>query len=286
LLGVMKMVDLPNCGTLPDFGNFPDETNKYDAVEKMMLYARGVSAKAGRFDNEGNETRIDFFKMMRIVRDSEYSGFIGIESGSRQFSEMEAIEKTKKLLERVFAHQAKMKPVFNGKDLEGWEIVNGGKWSVQDNILVGTNGHGWSSNKEIAGSYLRSIKQYKDFQLELQFKINKRGNSGILFRSAADKNPAFTGYEMQIADAFGRELSTKSVGSLYDVIAPQKNMIRQAEQWNYVTIIAKGKKIVVEMNGEKIIDTEQDRSLEGYIGLQNHDEKSIIKFKNIRLQEL
>lgn len=178
LLGVMGMVNLSNCGTLPDFGNFPEETNKYDAVEKMMSHARGASAKAGQFDEEGNETGIDFFKMMRIVRDSEYRGFVGIESGSRQFTEMEAIEKTKKLLERVFEHQEKIQSIFNGKDLEGWEIINGDKWSVQDNILVASDGCGWSPKPEVAGSCLRSKKQYSDFLLELQFNINERGNSG------------------------------------------------------------------------------------------------------------
>jgi Domain of Unknown Function (DUF1080) len=63
-------------------------------------------------------------------------------------------------------------------------------------------------------------------------------------------------------------------------------LIRGAGHWNSATIVARGNKIRVEMNGEKVLETEQDRSLRGYIGLQNHDDKSEVRFKNIRLQEL
>ena len=63
-------------GTLPDFGNFPEETNCYDAIE----YAIAVSAKAYEFNNQGNETKIDYRRMMRIVLDAGYHGYIGIEA--------------------------------------------------------------------------------------------------------------------------------------------------------------------------------------------------------------
>jgi L-ribulose-5-phosphate 3-epimerase len=102
---VIKGVDHPRCGTLPDFGNFrisPDEEyDRYLGVQQLMPYAKGVSAKSGEFDEEGNETRTDFFKMMRIVLDSGYHGYVGIESGGRQLSEPDAIHATKRLLERV-----------------------------------------------------------------------------------------------------------------------------------------------------------------------------------------
>jgi hypothetical protein len=91
---------------------------------------------------------------------------------------------------------------------------------------------------------------------------------------------------MQIHDSPGRPPSKGGPGSLYDVVAPEKNMIRPAGIWNSATIIARGNKIRVEMNGEKILETEQKRASKGYVGLQNHDDKSVVQFKNIRIEEL
>ena len=70
LTGVIKKVGLPNCGTLPDFGNFPPETDIYDAVEMLMPYAKSVSAKSYNFDENGDETRIDYYRMMKIFLDA------------------------------------------------------------------------------------------------------------------------------------------------------------------------------------------------------------------------
>ncbi len=101
LVGVIEMVDLPNCGTLPDFGNFGDY-DAYKGVEEMMPYAKGVSAKATRFDDEGNVTSVDFPRMMKIVLDAGYHGYVGIESGGGdQMSEIDAIKATKRALERI-----------------------------------------------------------------------------------------------------------------------------------------------------------------------------------------
>jgi L-ribulose-5-phosphate 3-epimerase len=101
LVGVIKLVDLPNCGTLPDFGNFADY-DRYKGVEEMMPYAKGVSAKATEFDDEGNVVSTDFPRMMKIVMDAGYHGYVGIESGSSDtMSEIDAIKATKRVLERI-----------------------------------------------------------------------------------------------------------------------------------------------------------------------------------------
>ena len=73
LVGLMKKVNHPRFGTLPDFGNIPDTTDRYDAVTKMMPYAKAVSAKCYDFDAAGNETKIDFARMMKIVDDAGLS---------------------------------------------------------------------------------------------------------------------------------------------------------------------------------------------------------------------
>jgi len=101
LAGVMKAVDLPNCGTLPDFGNF-HEYDRYKGTEELMPYAKGVSAKSHAFDAEGNETKSDYLRLMKIVLDHGYHGYVGIEwEGEKPADEREGVMLTKRLLERV-----------------------------------------------------------------------------------------------------------------------------------------------------------------------------------------
>jgi sugar phosphate isomerase/epimerase len=109
LAGVMKLVDLPTVGTLPDFGNFriskkPDEWyDRYKGMEELMPYAKGVSAKSHVFDGAGNETRSDYYRMMKIVADAGYRGYIGIEWEGGTPGTTEGILLTKALLERAIA---------------------------------------------------------------------------------------------------------------------------------------------------------------------------------------
>ncbi len=98
---VIKKVNNPLIGTLPDFGNFPEGINIYESVEKLMPFARGVSAKSYDFDGNGNETTIDYERMLQIVVVSGYRGYVGIEYEGKLLSEYEGIIKTKALLERI-----------------------------------------------------------------------------------------------------------------------------------------------------------------------------------------
>jgi L-ribulose-5-phosphate 3-epimerase len=102
LTGLMKAVDHPRFGTLPDFGNFPEEVDKYEAVDAFMPYAKAVSAKCYDFDEAGNETKIDYEKMISIVCDKHgYDGYIGIEYEGDRLSEKEGIAKCNELLKRL-----------------------------------------------------------------------------------------------------------------------------------------------------------------------------------------
>jgi L-ribulose-5-phosphate 3-epimerase len=107
LASVMKQVNHPRCGTLPDFGNFrvsqTEEYDRYKGVQELMPYAKGVSAKSHDFDANGNETHTDYARMMKIVLDAGYNGFIGIEYEGSKLSEAEGVAATKKLLQR-FQH--------------------------------------------------------------------------------------------------------------------------------------------------------------------------------------
>jgi sugar phosphate isomerase/epimerase len=100
LASVIQTVGLPNCGTLPDFGNFGDY-DRYQGVKELMPFAKAVSAKSHDFDENGNETRTDYFKMMEIVLDAGYHGYVGIEYEGSKLSEADGIRATQKLLERV-----------------------------------------------------------------------------------------------------------------------------------------------------------------------------------------
>ncbi len=102
---VMRKVDHPMCGTLPDFGNFKvaDDQwyDRYLGVKELMPYAKAVSAKSHEFDSKGNEIHTDYFKMMDIVIESNYSGYVGIEYEGQSVNEMEGIMLTKSLLEKI-----------------------------------------------------------------------------------------------------------------------------------------------------------------------------------------
>ncbi len=105
LSGVMKKVDNPHCGTLPDFGNF-GSYDRYLGVKELMPYAKGVSAKTHDFDAEGNEIHTDYPKMMKIVLDAGYHNFVGIEYEGSKISEPDGIRATKKLLDKILAGKA------------------------------------------------------------------------------------------------------------------------------------------------------------------------------------
>jgi len=105
LAEVIEGVGLDNCGTLPDFGNFliapGEEYDRYQGVAELMPYAKGVSAKSYGFDAAGNEVRTDYRRMLRIVLDAGYRGYIGIEWEGAEPDEVAGIRLTKVLLERI-----------------------------------------------------------------------------------------------------------------------------------------------------------------------------------------
>lgn len=107
LADVMRRADHPRVGTLPDFGNFNvDESTSYDrylGVTELMPFAKAVSAKSHDFDAQGNETHTEYERMMRIVLDAGYRGYLGIEYEGDVLGEPEGILATKALLERVRA---------------------------------------------------------------------------------------------------------------------------------------------------------------------------------------
>ncbi|MBV8253193.1 MAG: sugar phosphate isomerase/epimerase [Chitinophaga sp.] len=123
LSSVMKTVNMPNCGTLPDFGNFClqrskpenntpeawaktkclEDYDRYTGIQELMPFAKGVSAKSYDFNDNGDETTMDFARIMKIVKEAGYTGHVGIEYEGDRLSEEEGVRKTKELLLRVGA---------------------------------------------------------------------------------------------------------------------------------------------------------------------------------------
>jgi sugar phosphate isomerase/epimerase len=115
LAEVMTKVGMDNCGTLPDFGNFcirrndPADYEKgcaemydiYKGVSELMPFAKAVSAKSHNFDADGNETEIDYTRMLQLVKDAGYTGFIGVEYEGNDMGEEEGIMATKALMLRA-----------------------------------------------------------------------------------------------------------------------------------------------------------------------------------------
>jgi len=190
---------------------------------------------------------------------------------------------------------AEWKEIFNGKDLDGW-LTKKGAWVVENGSMA--------SRK---GGYIWTREKYENFTLECEFKISQGGNSGIFFRTATLIDPVQTGIEMQVLDSFGKEtLSTHDCGAIYDCLAPHKNVVRPAGEWNLVQLTCQDNWITVIMNGEEILRMNLDQWTEpgknpdgtknkfkkaykdmprrGHIGFQDHGDP--VWYRNIKIRPL
>ncbi|RKY07978.1 MAG: hypothetical protein DRP66_05540 [Planctomycetota bacterium] len=187
----------------------------------------------------------------------------------------------------------------------GWQDVlasdlsnctfNEGSWTYADGVLSRAGkGYIWTKDK------------YGDFILDLEFKVAPKSNSGVFIRTADIKDPVQTGIEIQIYDSFGAAPSTHSCGAVYDCLAPAKNMVKKAGEWNHMTIAAFGNRIFVTMNNERIIRMDlnewteakknpddsdnkfktayKDMARSGVIGFQDHGYP--VWYRNIRVRKV
>ncbi len=179
-------------------------------------------------------------------------------------------------------------PMFNGKDLSGWKTK--GNWKVEEGIVTlypRPGEEGWQRYD----AYLTTERKYKDFVLDLEFKIHKEGNSGVFCRVGDPLDQVKTGFEVQILDTYGVESPTNhDCGGVISAMAPSKNMVKPAGQWNHYTITCIGNNVNVVFNGEQVIDLDlsnsplKDRPREGHIGFQ--DEAKRVWYRNVRIKEL
>jgi len=178
-------------------------------------------------------------------------------------------------------------PLFNGRDLEGWEADTPGLWQVRDGVIVGKH-NGLKYN-----DFLRTRKHYSDFRLELSFRlVGGVGNSGIQFRS----KPVAGSHEVS---GYQADIGEKYWGSLYDesrrnkVLAqapPESLATLKPDGWNRYVITARGNHITLEVNGARTVDyRENDPGIDttGFLALQVHSGPPIeVHFKDLLIREL
>ncbi len=179
--------------------------------------------------------------------------------------------------------------LFDGKTLGGWQTT--GNWIVEKDGVVTLEPRAGEEGWQRYEAYLTTAHKYKDFILDLEFRIGKGGNSGVFLRVGDPASQVKTGFEIQILDTHGKPNPTAhDCGGVIGTAAPSKNMARPAGEWNRYVITCKGHHLEVELNGQQIIDLELDQSAikdrppEGYIGFQ--DEAKRVWYRNVRIKEL
>lgn len=190
------------------------------------------------------------------------------------------------------------KLLFNGSELKGWHRNSDGfgGWRVEDGALCLDKG----------GGMIYADETFDNFILKVDFKMSAGCNSGIFIRVGDPKNEVQTGLEIQVQDDYGKKPNRNSAGSIYDLVAPTKNVVKPAGEWNSCTITADGSKITVELNGEMVAQINVDEwdkpglrpdgskhkykaaikefPRKGLIGFQDHGKP--VCFKNVRIKPL
>jgi len=176
-------------------------------------------------------------------------------------------------------------PLFDGKTLNGWHTLPGGKWEVRDGVILGT-----AERSERRHGQLVSDKRYKNFVVRLKYKSLK-GNSGLYFR--VDKVPSGVGVH-----GFQAEIDpARDIGGLYEtggrgwVVKPTAEQVKEyfkPQQWNEMTVRAEGRHVVVHVNGHKTAElTDDPGRLEGHLALQLHGGQDMhVEFKDIEIRVL
>jgi len=181
--------------------------------------------------------------------------------------------------------QAQGKSLFNGKDLSGWTIYGTEKWYVEDGLLV------CESGQDEEYGYLGTKKHYKNFELNLDFKQEADGNSGVFVRSTIE-GVKISGWQVEVAPK-----KNQTTGGVYESYGrgwlikpdPEKAKVHKDEDWNHLKIILVDDTITTWLNGVQMIELTDEKIGEGKgsIALQIHSGGGIkVKWKNINLKKL
>ncbi len=204
--------------------------------------------------------------------------------------------------------------LFDGKDFNGWRQVNATEmpknWIIEDNAMKVFTGEGKNPGQGSNGDIIYAAKKFRNFELSVDWKTSKMGNSGIFFnvREVPGQAIYYAAPEVQILDnidATDNKLANHLAGSLYDMIAADPKTVKPVGEWNNIVIIVKNGKVTHIQNGVKVLEYElwtpewdamvakskfrtfpgftEGIAKEGYIGLQDHGYP--IWFRNIKIRE-
>ena len=176
------------------------------------------------------------------------------------------------------------KDLFNGKDLDGWNIHGTEKWYVEDGLLISESG----PDKQYG--YLATNENFKDFEINLEFKQEAEGNSGVFIRSEIE-GTKISGWQIEVAPP---NLHTGGIYESYGrgwLIKPskEKEAVLKYGEWNKMKIRVRGDQITSWLNGVEMVDFKDDKigDANGKIALQIHDGGGIkVYWRNIKLKAL
>jgi len=161
-------------------------------------------------------------------------------------------------------------PIFNHTDLTGWETFGEAKWEVKDGVLTGSGGQG----------HIFSKASYDNLMLRTSVRISKNGNSGVYFRTQGIQQWP-VGYEAQVDN----HDPNNPTGSIYGMHKARKLLTRDGD-WFTMQVTADGPHIVVEVNGETVVDAQNTKFQRGPIALQAHDPRSVVEYRNVEIKPL
>lgn len=184
----------------------------------------------------------------------------------------------------TFGIAQKPEKIFNGKDLTGWEVYGTEKWYVEKGELICESG----PDKQYG--YLATKKQYKDFELTLEFFQVSNGNSGVFFHSSIEGTKV-TGWQAEVAPL------NSHTGGIYEsygrgwLIQPKPELEKALKvgEWNKMKVVVRGNNVTTWLNGQQMItlDDEKIGSANGQIALQIHDGGGVkVKWRNIKLKTI
>lgn len=170
--------------------------------------------------------------------------------------------------------------LFDGTRLDGWEHLGDGGVEVVDGVLRTRGG---------MGLLWYRARQFADFELEVGWRVRHGADNGGVFVRFPDPrgdvwNPVDEGYEVQILD--DPAAGDRATAAIYRLAAPTAHASRPPGQWNRFVIRAVGQRYTVTLNGTLVTTYDGDRALRGHIGLQNHDEASLVEYRAVRVTEL
>jgi hypothetical protein len=177
-------------------------------------------------------------------------------------------------------------PLFNGKDLRGWEATRPELWSVRDGMIVGRH-DGKSLEKN---TFLAARGKYRDFTLKVSVRlVGDRGNSGIQFRTRILPDGTARGYQADVAKGYWGLLLEEGSPKRLIIKRPAPTAVREVKpgEWNHYEITARDHHIRLVLNGVESVDVEDPTGdLDGVIALQLHTGPAMeVQFKDIKIKE-